>query len=143
VTGLGRVDGDPAVRPRRHDRFSVGRNDVKKKTDPLRGDRAGLAAGDVLDEEPGTVPRLVARDEDPAPIREPGRRLAVDAGFCELLRLSGACRQERKLTALLVTERQHPPPVRRETQRVALPDADRGGAVEPAQVDALRLNVLL
>ena len=79
VAGLGRVDGDPAVRPRRHDRFSVGRNGVKKKTDPLRGDRAGLAAGDVFDEEPGTVARLVARDENPAPIREPGRRLAVES----------------------------------------------------------------
>ena len=91
------------------------------------------------------MPRLVAGKEDPAPVRKPGRRLDQDVGPRERFWLSGAGGEERELRVLLTLppRRQDPAPIRREAPRPSISDADGGRAVELAQVDALRLDVLL
>src|SRR5439155_9646517 len=142
---LGRIDGDPAVRPGRHDPLAVRRHDFEANADSLGSDGTGLSVGDVLNEEPRAVPRLVAGKEDPAPVRKPGRRLDQDVGPRERFWLPGAGGEERELRVLLTLppRRQDPAPIWREAPGPSISDADGGRAVELAQVDALRLDVLL
>ena len=104
----------------------------------------GFPLGDVLHEEPGAVSRLVARDEDPLPVRKVRRGVDGDAGLRELLRLSGSGRQKRELAVFQLLDGERPV-VRpaRSRSRCPSPSADGRRAVELSQVDAHRLEVLL